>query len=66
MGKNKYNKTNLEPEYFDNPYEGYYQNFTQADTENLKKFLKIEAQFSLEEGIRDYIKELDEGFKRNN
>jgi|YelNatPaOPRAMG01_1025707.scaffolds.fasta_scaffold08201_3 ADP-L-glycero-D-manno-heptose 6-epimerase len=59
-------KTNLEPEYFDNPYEGYYQNFTQADTENLKKFLKIEAQFSLEEGIRDYIKELDEGFKRNN
>jgi ADP-L-glycero-D-manno-heptose 6-epimerase len=59
-------KTNLATEYFDNPYEGYYQNFTQADTENLKKFLKIEAEFSLEEGIRDYIKELDEGFKRNN
>jgi len=52
-------KTNFLPDYFDNPYEGVYQNFTQADTENLKKILKTEAYFSLEEGIKDYLKELN-------
>ncbi|MCF7907541.1 MAG: ADP-glyceromanno-heptose 6-epimerase [Candidatus Omnitrophica bacterium] len=49
-------KTDLKPDYFDNPYGDKYQNFTQAETSLLKKTLNIETQFSLEEGIDDYIK----------
>lgn len=52
---NKALKTNFKPDYFDNPYGDKYQNFTQADTNLLKKTLNTEAQFSLEEGISDYI-----------
>lgn len=46
---------NLKPDYFDNPYVGLYQDFTQADTSLLKK-LNLEAKYSLEEGINDYVK----------
>jgi len=52
---NKVLKTDLKPDYFDNPYGDKYQNFTQADTNLLKKTLNVEAQFSLEEGISDYL-----------
>lgn len=52
---NKVLKKNLETIYFDNPYEGKYQNYTEADTTLLKKILKTNAKFSLEEGIRDYV-----------
>jgi len=48
-------KTKFEPVYFDNPYAGTYQNFTQADTALLSKILKTKADFSLEEGVADYI-----------
>lgn len=48
-------KKDLEPEYFDNPYMGKYQNYTEADTTRLKTFLKTGADFSLEDGIRDYV-----------
>ncbi|MBN3041063.1 MAG: ADP-glyceromanno-heptose 6-epimerase [Candidatus Omnitrophica bacterium] len=48
-------KTDLKPDYFDNPYGDKYQNFTQADTSLLSKILKTQAKFSLEEGISDYI-----------
>ncbi|MDD3296984.1 MAG: ADP-glyceromanno-heptose 6-epimerase [Candidatus Omnitrophica bacterium] len=48
-------KTKLEPDYFDNPYGDKYQNFTQADTTLLNKVLKTKAEFSLEEGIKDYV-----------
>ena len=47
--------TNLEPEYFDNPYLGLYQDFTEADM-SLSKEHGIEADYSLEEGIADYVK----------
>jgi len=53
---NKVLKTNLKLEYFDNPYVGNYQNFTQADTTLLKRVLKTEAKFSLDEGIENYIR----------
>jgi ADP-L-glycero-D-manno-heptose 6-epimerase len=53
---NKALGTNLEPDYFDNPYADKYQNFTQADTALLEKTLKTSAQFSLEKGIQDYVK----------
>lgn len=46
---------NLEPEYFDNPYKKY-QNNTQADTTLAEKELKWKAEYSLKEGIRDYMK----------
>lgn len=47
-------KTNLQPEYFDNPYKEMYQDFTEADTTLLKSF-KLGAKFSLEDGITDYV-----------
>jgi len=51
---NKCLGTNFDPEYFDNPHE-HYQNFTQADLTNARQALKYEPQFSLEDGVRDYM-----------
>ena len=51
---NKCLSTNFEPEYFDNPH-AHYQNFTQADLTRVRKALKYEPRFSLEEGVRDYM-----------
>ena len=48
--------TNLKPEYFDNPYEGTYQNNTQADTAKAEKYLGFKASYSLKQGIEDYKK----------
>lgn len=45
---------NLQPEYFDNPYAGVYQDYTEADVNLLKK-INIGAKFSLEDGIKDYV-----------
>ncbi|MCX7662059.1 MAG: NAD-dependent epimerase/dehydratase family protein, partial [Candidatus Omnitrophica bacterium] len=52
---NQHLKTDFVPEYFDNPYKEAYQNYTQADIENLSRLLKFVPKFSLEEGIRDYL-----------
>jgi ADP-L-glycero-D-manno-heptose 6-epimerase len=49
--------TNLEPDYFDCPYD-FYQNYTQADITKAKELLGYEPQYSLEEGIKDYLKHL--------
>ena len=46
---------NLKAVYFDNPYASVYQNHTRADVAAGKK-LRITARFSLEEGIKDYVK----------
>jgi len=46
--------TDYYPEYFDNPYEGTYQNNTQADTYMAEKHLKFKAKWSLKKGIEDY------------
>jgi len=51
---NKSMKLDLGTEYFDNPYKGFYQDFTQADITQGKK-LKIVAKYSLEDGIHDYV-----------
>ena len=56
---NKSLGTNFEPEYFDNPH-AHYQNFTQADLTSARKGLKYEPQFSLEDGVRDYMQWLYE------
>ncbi|MFL6539687.1 MAG: ADP-glyceromanno-heptose 6-epimerase [Chthoniobacterales bacterium] len=47
--------TNFEPEYIENPH-AHYQNFTQADLTNARKELAYEPQFSLEDGVADYMK----------
>ncbi|NPA81667.1 MAG: ADP-glyceromanno-heptose 6-epimerase [Epsilonproteobacteria bacterium] len=51
--------SDLEIEYFENPYDKKaYQNFTQADIEDTKKYLGYEPKFSLEEGIKAYLPEI--------
>ena len=47
--------TNFQPEYFDNPH-AHYQNFTEADLTNARNALGYAPQFSLEEGVRDYMR----------
>ncbi len=49
--------TNLETEYFTNPFEGY-QMHTQADISLTEKNLDFEPVFSLEAGIKAYIPEI--------
>ena len=52
---NKCLGTKFEPEYFDNPH-AHYQNFTQADLTSVRKALSYEPRFSLEDGVRDYVR----------
>ena len=54
------NKTmgiDLKADYFDNPFIGKYQDYTEADTTLLKEVLSTQTEFSLEAGIEDYLKE---------
>ncbi len=53
---NKALDKNLNPDYFDNPYAGLYQDFTEADITLLKKTFKKPTEYSLEDGIFDYVK----------
>lgn len=52
---NKAMGTDLAPDYFDNPY-GFYQNKTQADLRQAKALLNYRPEWSLEDGIADYVK----------
>jgi ADP-L-glycero-D-manno-heptose 6-epimerase len=47
-------ETNLQPDYIDNPH-AHYQNFTQADLTRVREALGYEPQFSLENGVADYV-----------
>jgi len=47
-------ETNMENDYFENPYVGY-QNHTQADISLSKENFDFEPNFSLEMGIKQYI-----------
>lgn len=49
--------TNYEPEYIENPH-AHYQNFTQADLSTVRAALGYVPQFTLEEGIADYLRRL--------
>ncbi len=49
-----------EPEYIDNPYKEFYQEFTQADLTNAKKQLNYEPKWEFSEGVKDYVKWLIE------
>jgi len=59
---NQYLKKNLKPDYIDNPYSEVYQDYTCADLALIKKTLKFNPRYSLEEGIRDYLQYLDSSF----
>ncbi|MEJ5339180.1 MAG: ADP-glyceromanno-heptose 6-epimerase [Aquificaceae bacterium] len=56
---NYYLGMNYQPEYFDCPYD-FYQYHTQADISKAKRLLGYEPQYSLEEGIREYLERLGE------
>ncbi len=47
--------TNFEADYIENPH-AHYQNFTQADLTNARNGLGYEPAYSLEKGVRDYMK----------
>ena len=51
--------TSFDPEYFDNPYIGSYQNNTLADMSNTQNRLGFKAKYNVSEGIVDYLKWLD-------
>ena len=55
---NKALKTDLAPEYFDNPYS-FLQLKTQADLRNAKALLNYRPEWSLADGIADYVKILE-------
>lgn len=50
-------KTDLETEYFPNPFKGY-QMHTQADMSKSQKYLGFKSKFTLEKGINAYIPEI--------
>lgn len=50
---NRVLKTNLEPDYFDNPY-GFTQDWTETDQTRAKAVLKYEPRFDLRQGIEAY------------
>jgi ADP-L-glycero-D-manno-heptose 6-epimerase len=52
---------NLDPEYFDNPYNPKtYQADTQADTTLAEKELKWKARFELKQGIKEYMEWIEQ------
>ncbi|PIS46989.1 MAG: ADP-glyceromanno-heptose 6-epimerase [Elusimicrobia bacterium CG08_land_8_20_14_0_20_51_18] len=55
---NKAMKTDLSPEYFDNPYD-FFQNRTQADLRRAKANLDYRPEWSLEDGVTDYVKTME-------
>jgi len=60
---NKVLGTKLEPEYIDNPYVGFYQDYTQADLTLAQQIINYSPQWEFEEAVKDYMKEV--GFIEN-
>jgi len=59
---NKAMRTDLAPDYFDNPYS-FLQLKTQADLRNAKARLNYRPEWSLEDGVADYVKILQKGVR---
>lgn len=57
-------KVEFEVEYIDNPYR-FYQNHTEADISQTRKFLGYEPKFNLERGVRDYTPEIERIYKES-
>lgn len=51
-------------EYFENPYGDAYQTYTLADIESTRNFLGYDPRFSLEDGIKSYMKEIKRLFEQ--
>lgn len=51
--------TRLEPDYFDNPYTGRYQDFTHADLTQAVQLLDYRPRYDLRAGIQDYLGHLE-------
>lgn len=47
--------TDFDPDYFDNPYESFYQDFTEADLTRSCRDLGYRPRYDLETGIREYV-----------
>jgi ADP-L-glycero-D-manno-heptose 6-epimerase len=47
--------TKFEPEYIDNPH-AHYQNYTEADLTSVRSSLGYEPEYSLEQGVADYMR----------
>lgn len=52
---NKVMGINRTPEYFDNPYVGRYQDYTECDMSSAKKKIGFVPQYSIEKGIKDFF-----------
>ena len=48
--------TSLKPDYFDNPYTAFYQNFTQADMSHHERMTGFRCQYTTRTGILDYVR----------
>lgn len=44
-----------EPEYIENPYKKHYQEHTEADLTNAKKFLNYKPKWKFEDAVKDYF-----------
>ena len=51
---NKCLGTNFTPDYIENPH-AHYQNFTEANLNNVRSALGYSPRYSLEDGVRDYM-----------
>jgi len=47
--------TSRKPEYIDNPYKEFYQNFTECDMTKAKEKIGFVPEYSIEQGIKDYF-----------
>jgi ADP-L-glycero-D-manno-heptose 6-epimerase len=51
---NRVLKTNLQPDYIENPYD-FFQNWTEADLTHARKVLKYDPQYNLARGVESYF-----------
>ena len=56
-------KTEYGNEYIPNPFIGAYQFYTEADIGSTREFLNYNPNFSLEEGIKNYIPNIIKTFE---
>jgi ADP-L-glycero-D-manno-heptose 6-epimerase len=62
---NQHLKSKLKPEYIDCPFLEKYQNNTECDITNAKKFLNWVPKYDIEQGIEDYVSWLQDNFNKN-
>ena len=48
-------KLQYSPEYIDNPYNEFYQEYTEADLTNAKKYLGYKPKWNFKDAVIDYV-----------